>query len=98
MYNDKYIKTKTNLCNNKTNTNFHDNKIPEEGVRCVCLSVILLDSIVKVGKRYYPKSLLKKCKYAVKNIKNVIGEELDLDESDDEHDQSNESDEENNVH
>ena len=38
MYNDKYIKTKLSLCNNKTNTNFYDNKIPEEGMRCAFLS------------------------------------------------------------
>ena len=27
------------------NTNFHNNKIPKEGSQCICLSVILLDSV-----------------------------------------------------
>ena len=32
MYNGKYIKTELSLYNGKRNTNFHDNKIPEESV------------------------------------------------------------------
>ena len=65
MYNGKYIKTELSLYNGKRNTNFHDNKIPEESVWCVCLSVILLDSIVKMSKIYYPQILLEEYKYVV---------------------------------
>ena len=59
VYNDKYIKTKINLCKSKLNTNFHSNKIPEENECYVCYSVLLLDSGVKIDKIYYPQILLQ---------------------------------------
>ena len=59
------------------------------------LFFILLDSVGKVGKKYYPQILLKERKYAVKKKRNAISEELKLDECDDKSD--DESDEENNV-
>ena len=31
IYNQKYLKPKIKSCNGKINTNFHNNKIPEEG-------------------------------------------------------------------
>ena len=73
MYNDKYIKTKIKICNNKINTSFQGS------------SVILLDSVVKTDNYYYPQIFLKECKYAIKKNKiiNRINEELKLDESDD---------------
>ena len=40
--------------NGKTNTNFHDNKIPKEGSQFICLSVILIDFIFRRVKNYYP--------------------------------------------
>ena len=40
--------------NGKTNTNFHNNKIPKEGSQCVCLSVILIDSVSRTVNNYYP--------------------------------------------
>ena len=40
--------------NGKTNTNFHSNKIPKEGSQCVCLSVILIDSVSGTVNNYYP--------------------------------------------
>ena len=39
-YKEKYIKTKIKSCNEKMNTNFFDNKIPEEVSKYFCLSVI----------------------------------------------------------
>ena len=35
-------------------TNFHDKKIPEEKATCKCLPIIMLDSVVKANKKYYP--------------------------------------------
>ena len=56
------------------------------------MSVILLDSVINVDKIYYPQTILKQYKYAVKKEKiiNTINEELDLDES---FDESNKRDE-----
>ena len=56
------MKTKINLYNGSLNANFHGNKVPQEKERYTCFSVLLLDSIVKVGKKYYPQILLEECK------------------------------------
>ena len=45
---NKFIRTKINIYNNKINTNFNGNKIPEDNECCPCLSVISLDCIVKL--------------------------------------------------
>ena len=46
--NDKYIKTKIKVYGNNVNTNFQGKKVPKENASCKCLSLIMLDSIVKV--------------------------------------------------
>ena len=53
VYNDKYIKTKIKSYNNKINTNFQGDKIPKDNGCCACLSVILLDSVVKIDNVQY---------------------------------------------
>ena len=40
--------------------------MPNEILECVCLSIILLDSVSKKDNRYYPQVFLEKCKYAAK--------------------------------
>ena len=55
VYNNWYIKAKIKLHNGIINTNFEGNKIPEEIVHCVCLSVILLDHVVKMNKKKFCK-------------------------------------------
>ena len=90
MYNNKYIKTKIKVYNDKVYTNFQHNKIPKDNEYCACLSVILLDSIfVNSNKEYYLQIFLEECKYAIKDRKiiNRINEVLRLNESDDESDE-----------
>ena len=65
VYNEKYIKTKIKSYNGKINANFDNNKIPKEGSQCICLSVILIDSVYKKDKNYYPQVFLEKCKSVV---------------------------------
>ena len=48
------------------NTKFHDNKIPKEGSHGVCLSVILIDFVFRIGKNYL---FLEECKYIFKEKK-----------------------------
>ena len=74
------------IYNNRINTNFVGNTIPEDKEYYTCLSVILLDSVVKIDNDYYPQIFLKECKYAVKKKKviNTNNGELNLDEPDDE--------------
>ena len=59
VYNKKYLRTKIKCDNGKINTNFHNNKIPKEGSQFICLSIILIDSVFRTGKNYYPQVLLE---------------------------------------
>ena len=47
-------------------TNFNARKIPEADFNYICGSVILIDSIPKRDKNYYPQVLSKKYKYIEK--------------------------------
>ena len=49
-------------------TNFDGHGIPKEDVCCVYLSMISLEFVVKVGKKY-PQVFFDECKYAVKENK-----------------------------
>ena len=49
VYNEKYLKAEIKFYNGKINTNFHNNKIPKKGLQCICLSVVLIDSVFRVG-------------------------------------------------
>ena len=85
---DKYKKTKIKSCRDKVNTNFQGKKIPKEKSSYKYLSIITLESIIKASKKYYPQTLLKECKYEVKNKKaeNIINDDLELISSDNESD------------
>ena len=50
-------------------TNSHDKKMPKERAPCKYLSIIMLDSVIKANKKYYPQTLLEECKYAQEKIK-----------------------------
>ena len=43
----------------KINTSFNDGGVPKEGSGSICLSVLLIDFVFKMGKNYYPKVLLE---------------------------------------
>ena len=47
--NDKYIKTKIKLYGDKTNTNFQGEKIPKENASYKCLSLTMLDSVIRAN-------------------------------------------------
>ena len=65
---DKYLKTKV-IYARSMNTNFQDKKMPTEKAPCKCLSIRMLDSIIKAKKMYCPQTLLEECKYEQKRIK-----------------------------
>ena len=77
--NDKYIKTKIKIYGGSVNTNFQGKKMPKEKAPCKSLSIIILDSVVKAKKKYYPQTLLEECKYEPKKIKmeNLIDDDLE---------------------
>ena len=62
VYIKKYLKTKMKYYEGKSNTNFDCDKVPKEGSQCICVSVILIDSVFRIGKTYYPDVLLEKFK------------------------------------
>ena len=86
--NDKYIKTKMKMYEDKVDTNFQGKKVPKENASYMCLSLIMLDSVIRVNKKYYPQTLLEECKYVItKNkMENFINDGLDLSSSDSESD------------
>ena len=49
----KYIKTKIKTYAGSIITNFHK-KMPKEKAPCKCLSIIMIDSVIKANKKYYP--------------------------------------------
>ena len=75
-------------------TNFHIKKMPKEKAPCKCLSKIMLDSVIKANKKYYPQTLLEECKYVQEKIKteNYIDDELEKSESDTDSNDETESD------
>ena len=46
-YDDRYIKTKIKIYVGSLITNFHKKKIFKENVPCRCLSIIMLDSVIR---------------------------------------------------
>ena len=88
---DSDIKTKIKIYDGNVNTSFPDKGMPKEKASCKCLSIIRLDSVFKVKKRYYPQTLLEECKYQIKKteIENLLDDNLEKgssDESDNETD------------
>ena len=53
--------------------------MPKEKAPCKCLSIIMIDLVMKANKKYYPQTLLKECKYTQEKIKieNYIIEDLE---------------------
>ena len=43
--------------------------MPKEKAPCKCLSIIMLDSVIKANKNYYPRTLLEECKCEQEKIK-----------------------------
>ena len=93
-YDDKYIKTKINIYAGSIITNFHNKKMPKEKAPCKYLSIIMLDSVIKANKKYYPQTFLEECKYAREKIKieNYIDDDLEEGKSDSDSDDETESD------
>ena len=78
-HNDKYIKTKIKIYAGSMITNFQSKKMPKEKPLCKCLSIIMLDSVIKAEKKYYAQTLLEKRKYEQEKIKmgNLIDDDLE---------------------
>ena len=81
---DKYIKSKIIIYGGSMFTNFQGKKMPKEKAPCSCLSIMMLDAVIKAKKKYYPQTLLEECKYEQEKIKmeNLIDDDLEKNQSD----------------
>ena len=79
-HNNKYIKTKIKMYEDRVNTNFQGKKKPKENASYKCLSLIMLDSVIRVNKKHHPQTLFEECKYVIRKtkMKNLINDDLDL--------------------
>ena len=70
----------------------HGDKIPKYSSRCNCLSVILIDSVFRTGKNYYPQVFLEEDKYIVKEKKmtKYITDAIEMYSDDSDEENSNE--------
>ena len=91
---DKYIKTKIKIFAKSIITNFHNKKMLKEKAPCKCLSIIIIDSVLKQIKKYYPQALLEEWKYIQEKVKteNYINEDLENSESESDTNNETESD------
>ena len=87
VYSNKYINTKIKSYNNDIKTNFRNNdnknnKLPEKNKPYKSVSLISLDSIIKINGKYYPQTLLQECVYKLinKKVENIITD-VNLDSS-----------------
>ena len=74
--------------------NVHNKKMPKEKAPCKCLLKIMIDSVIKANKKYYPQTFLEECKYIQEKLKieNYINEDLEDSESDSDSNNETESD------
>ena len=92
LYGDdnKYIKAKINMYANNMITNVNNKKMPNENAPCKLLSIIMIDSVIKANKKYYPQTVLEECKYVQEKIKleNHIDKDLEKSEYSDSNDET----------
>ena len=91
---DSYIKTKVKVYHNRVNTNFQKKEISKGDCSYKCLSLIMLDSVVKVEKKYYVQVFLEECKYVKRKNKmfNYINDDLEMTSLDEDDNFQSESD------
>ena len=87
----KYIKTKIKTYAGSIITNVHNKKMSKEKAPCKCLSITMIDSVIKANKKYYPQTLLEECKYIQEKIKIEKYINDDLEDSDSDSDSNNET-------
>ena len=72
--------------------------MPKDNASYNCISLIAVDSVIRVNKKYCPQTFLEECKYVIRKNKmgNLINDYLNLspsDESENETDNEVDSDE-----
>ena len=80
----KYLIAKVRKFNDVIKTNFLGNDVPKEKMHYTCIACIIIDSVMKADKNYFPQVYLEECKYKIKKIQmsRFIKAELKLHSSD----------------
>ena len=94
FWGDKYISPKIKSYGDIVYTRFHDKNVPKEKTPYKCSSLIMLDSVIKTGKKYDPQTFLEERKYEItkKKMENLVNDDFDPSSKSD-----NESDNESNI-
>ena len=102
VFNDRYLKTKTKSYNNSVKTIFKDvdndnSRETKEGVLCICLSGIVLDSVFDSHNHYFPQALLEECQQKIqeKEIKSSIANNFEGSSGEDYYSSSSDDDDDN---
>ena len=53
----------------RVNKNFQGKEVSKEDASYKCLSLIMLESVIIVSKKYYPQTVLEECKYVIRKNK-----------------------------
>ena len=78
-HNEKYIKTKIRMYEDRVITNFQGIKIPKENASYNCIELIAIDWVIRMSKKYYPQAYLRESKYQIRKnrLENLINGDLD---------------------
>ena len=87
-----YLVAKLKIFNKINRTTFTNNAIPRERSHYICISVIDIDSVLKIDQKAYRQAYLEQCKYKLKKRKivnyiddEIIDEDSDIDDAIDSH-------------
>lgn len=65
IFENKYLKVKLKYYEGKNNTFFIYKKVPKENVDLLCRAAMVLDSVCRIKKNYYPQTFVEQCKYKI---------------------------------
>ena len=68
VYDETYIKAKVREYNDVIRTNILGIEVPKENMHCTCIACIIIDSVMRMGKKSHPEVYLEECKYRIKKI------------------------------
>ena len=68
VYEYKYLRRKVREVDSVIKTNFLGNGLPKGNMHYACIACITIDSVMKMGKKYFPQVYLEECKYKIKKM------------------------------
>ena len=77
--NINYINTKIKIVRENVCINFYGKLMQKKPLAYKCLSLIMVDFVIKISNKYYSKILLKECKYKAKYYKTECNINYDFD-------------------